>query len=86
VSDCGVFSIVNIICAFDKEPNAQRRNVFKDWIIPEIRHSLFLFLLYLGYCKRFQVVPRKDYFDILFRSTINAEMKSKLHEDKRRGR
>jgi hypothetical protein len=71
-----------MICAFDKGVNQQKSNKFSASIISEIRNSLFLFLLYLGYCKRMQVVPRKDYFDVLFRSTINYEMKSMLNLEK----
>ena len=48
-SDCGVFSIVNLIWAFDNSD--ARSNRFSASIIPEMRHSLFLFLLYLGYCR-----------------------------------
>lgn len=44
-----------------------------------MRHSLFLLLLYLGYCRALQVVARKDYFDILFRSSIYYRLQSQLH-------
>jgi Ulp1 family protease len=33
-SDCGVFSIINIICAFDKGEETQVKNNFQASIIP----------------------------------------------------
>lgn len=79
-SDCGVFSIINMILAVDKNMDSEKRNDFSIEIVSEIRQSLYLFLLYLGYCKTFNSIVRKDYFDILFRSTIKYNIISYLHK------
>ena len=82
LSDCGVFAVINMICGVDKRMDKNGEyfyeNRYDSRIIPEVRYSLYLFLLYLCYCRKNVVVPRKDYFDVLFRSTIHDRMTSKL--------